>query len=326
MRSLGTPSLAVVVLAAIAATLAIPATTASTCQAHVGHFALAADDAPLVKIEVRDGFRHITSNGIPDHPPGAFPNRNNPNSISPQRYDFRVPADPKPLETPVEARGALFGVALNGVVFDPGTAEFWRNDRSLGWRMEAIGGPRNLGLDRHNAHVQPQGAYHYHAIPVGLLEKLGGLDAKKPVLLGWAADGFPIYSPLSYSIADDPKSKTKVLKSSYRLKSGTRPSPPDGPGGAHDGAYTRDWEYVAGSGDLDECNGRFGVTPECPSGTYYYVLTEQFPFVPRLFRGEVDPSFMQRRAPVGGRADGGAGGPGGLPGGGRPDRPPRPPP
>ena len=44
--------------------------------------------------------------------------------------------------------GMIIGVALNGVVFDPGTAEFWRDDPSLGWRMEAIGGPRNLGLDR----------------------------------------------------------------------------------------------------------------------------------------------------------------------------------
>jgi predicted permease len=204
------------------------------------------------------------------------------------------------------ARGVLFGVALNGVVFDPGTAEFWRDDPSLGWRMEAIGGPRDLGLDRNNAHVQPTGAYHYHAIPIGLLEKLGGANAKKPVLLGWAADGFPIYSPLSYADAKDPKSKLKVLKSSYRLKSGNRPSQPDAPGGTYDGAYTRDWEYVAGSGDLDECNGRFGVTPEFPDGTYYYVLTEQFPFVPRLFRGDADPSFRKQDGPPpgGGRCGG----------------------
>jgi hypothetical protein len=191
----------------------------------------------------------------------------------------------------------LFGVALNGVVFDPGTAEFWRDDPSLGWRMEAIGGPRDLGLDRSNAHVQPSGAYHYHAIPLGLLEKLGGANAKKPVLLGWAADGFPIYSPLSYADPKDPKSKMKVLKSGYRLKSGARPSQPDAPGGNYDGAYTRDWEYVAGSGDLDECNGRFGVTPEFPNGTYYYVLTEQFPFVPRLFRGDADSSFRKHDGP-----------------------------
>lgn len=211
---------------------------ASTCLAHAGHEHDSSQ--PLVKINVRDGYRHITSNGLPDHRPRQFPNRNNPNAISPQRYQFRVPLEPRQNETPGEARGALFGVALNGVVFDPGTAEFWRDDRSLGWRMEAIGGPRNLGLDRNNAHVQPHGAYHYHGVPTGLIEKLGGRSGKDPLLIGWAADGFPIYSPLHYSDANDPRSKLKVLKSSYRLNSGQRPSPRDAPGGAHDGAYTRD--------------------------------------------------------------------------------------
>lgn len=62
----------------------------------------------------------------------------------------------------------------------------------------------------------------------------------------------------------------------------------------------QDWTYVAGAGDLDECNGRFGVTPEHPEGTYYYVVTDTFPFVPRLFRGTPDPSF--RHGPPPGRS------------------------
>jgi hypothetical protein len=305
--------------------LATVATNAA-CLAHAGHADDVADDARApaarssVTIETRDGYRHITSNGLPDHAPGQFPNRHNPNAIAAQRYAFRVPLEPKPADAPRElARGTVFGVALNGVVFDPGTAEFWRDDPSLGWRMEAIGGPRDLGLDRHHAHVQPQGAYHYHAIPTGLVERVSGKNPRQPVLIGWAADGFPIYSPLSYSDANDPKSKLKVLRSSYRLKTGERPPPPDAPGGRHDGAYTRDWEYVAGSGDLDECNGRVGVTPEFPNGTYYYVITDAFPFVPRLFRGEPDPSFTLRRPPPRGRPGAGPGG-----GPGRGDEPRRP--
>src|SRR5579862_1764941 len=50
---------------------------------------------PEVTIEVRDGYRYITSNGIPDHPTGQFPNSGNPNTIAPQRYHFRVPLSPK---------------------------------------------------------------------------------------------------------------------------------------------------------------------------------------------------------------------------------------
>ena len=121
-----------------------------------------------VSIEIKEGFRVITSNGIPDHVPGEFPNRGNPNSIRAQQYVFRVPAEPKATDKLTPANGHPFGVAVNGVVFDPGTAEAWNNDRQLGWMLEAFGGPMNLGVDKHNAHVQPSGAYHYHADLAGV--------------------------------------------------------------------------------------------------------------------------------------------------------------
>ena len=282
-----------------------------------------------VEITTADGYRTITSNGIPDHATGAFPNRNNPNTIAPQQYRFRVPLEPKAGDRPTPMRGSLFGVALNGVVFDPGTAEFWNNDRRAGWNYEALGGGMNLGLDANRAHVQPSGAYHYHGIPAGLVEQLvkGAPGAarqqqggKRMLLIGYAADGFPIYGPSAYADANDPSSPLKVMKSSYRLKSGTRQGGAEGPGGKYDGAFTADFEYVPGAGDLDECNGRTGVTPEYPAGTYYYVLTEQFPFIPRLFRGTPDESFRKTEGP-GGR--GGPGGPGGRGGpGGAGGRPP----
>ena len=63
----------------------------------------------------------------------------------------------------------------------------------------------------------------------------------------------------------------------------------------------QDYEYSAGLGNLDECNGRSGVTPEFPNGTYHYVLTDTFPYIPRCFRGTPDPSFAR------GRPGGGAG-------------------
>ena len=70
-----------------------------------------------------------------------------------------------------------------------------------------------------------------------------------------------------------------------------------------------DYEYVAGLGDLDECNGRYGVTPEFPQGTYYYVVTSEFPSIPRMWRGEPSESV---------RARGAGAGPGGRPPGARP--------
>jgi hypothetical protein len=51
------------------------------------------------------------------------------------------------------------------------------------------------------------------------------------------------------------------------------------------GSFRQDYEYVAGLGDLDQCNGRTGVTPEFPNGIYYYAITSTFPFVHRCLRG-----------------------------------------
>ena len=39
------------------------------------------------------------------------------------------------------------------------------------------------------------------------------------------------------------------------------------------GYFTADFQYTAGSGDLDEYNGRFCVTPEFPDGRYCYFAT-----------------------------------------------------
>ena len=262
-----------------------------------------------VEIKVDGNYRVITANGIPDHQTGQFPNNGNPNRISAQRYTWRMPANPKKAEKVAGLNRMLFGVALNGVPFDPGTAEFWNNDRN--WNYDALSGKINLGLDHNHAHVQPGGAYHYHGIPTGLIQKRGG-DGKM-VQVGWAADGFPIYSQYGHTDPKDANSALKKMTSSWALKPGDRNG---GPGGKHDGTFTADWAYKPGSGDLDECNGRFGVTPEYPDGIYHYYLTESYPFIPRFFRGTPDSSFRHTGPPPGqggpgGRGPGGPGGPGG---------------
>ncbi len=267
---------------------------------------------------IEDGYRVIRANGIPDHQTGQFPNRGNPHSIQPQSYEFRVPAKPTVSRTATPLGMHPFGVALNGVVFDPRAAEWWNGARGSVWQYEPLSSNLTLGADMNDAHVQPTGAYHYHGVPAALLRKNSG-GASKMTLLGWAADGFPIYGPHGLNNPRDSASGTRRMKSSYQLRKGTRPSGSHGPGGAYDGSFTADWVYVKGSGDLDECNGRFGVTPEYPQGIYHYYLTEEFPFVPRCFRGTPSESFMRRGGP-GGR------GRRGRPGGGdRRDRPGGPP-
>ena len=268
---------------------------------------------PSVSITIEGNARVIRANGLPGHETGAFPNIENPNALRPQSHEYRVPLSPSIRDEPVSARPE-FGIGLNGVIFDAGTGEFWTSGRDQvhragsDWNYEALGGGAPFGLDMNNAHVQPTGKYHYHGVPVGLLDELGGPSgSERMIQIGWAFDGFPIYGQSGYDDAGDANSGVRALRSSYRLKEDERPARPDGPGGAYDGTFVNDWEYVAGLGDLDECNGRFGVTPEFPEGTYYYVVTSEFPSVPRLWRGAPDES-MRRRGPDGpprGRLDGG---------------------
>ena len=260
-----------------------------------------------VSITTDANYRYIASNGIPDHETGQFPNRGNPNEISEQNHSYRVTLTPTLADAPTPIVPGSFGVALNGVPFDPGTAEYWNNDRRSGWHYDALGGGMNLGLDQANAHVQPNGSYHYH----GTSDALAGHQhaTEHSVLVGYAADGFPVYSVYGYQDGDDATSEIVELTTSYRLKSGTRP---DGPGGEYDGTFVEDFEFVAGLGDLDACNGRMTITPEYPNGTYAYFLTEAYPFIPRCVSGTPDASFARQRM---------LGGPPGP----RGDRPPRPP-
>lgn len=255
-----------------------------------------------ISIKVEGGRRVIIANGIPDHQPGQFPNRGNPNSISAQDYHYTIPARPEVAPQPSLFRMQSFGIAVNGIPFDPNAAEWW--DEARQWQYEPMtAGGNSLGIDGHNAHVQPTGAYHYHGLPTGLIIKLtGGKPAM--VLIGWAADGFPIYGPWGHEQPGDPASPLKRVTSSYQVKKGSRPK--GAPTGSYDGTFVADYEYVVGSGDLDECNGRFGPTPEFPDGIYHYHIIDAFPYIPRLFKGTPDPSF-ERRGPPGG------GGPGGRP-------------
>ena len=245
-------------------------------------------DEPQVSITKKDGYIYISSNGLPNHATGQFPNSGNPNAISAQSHNFRVPENPTKNARSERIHG-LTGVALNGVPIDPGTAETWNNNRQ--YRYEAINSSINLGLDQNNAHVQPTGTYHYHGIPTALVKD--GLTH-----VGYAADGFKIYA--------DSQNR---YKSSYRLKAGQRSG---GPGGTYNGDFSSDYEYVADLSALDECNGAI------VDGSYAYFATEGYPFYPRCLYGDADPSFDKQR---GGEEAGRRGPPNGEERGNRP--PPR---
>ncbi|WP_299727085.1 YHYH protein [uncultured Tateyamaria sp.] len=220
-------------------------------------------------ITVSKDLRCVSSDGVPDHATGTFPNAGNPHRISKQRIRFCVDATP---DYSGQAREVeTIGIAINGIIIRPGTADWYdassrrkhsRNPAS-GWRLDGMGAGDALGLDQNNAHVDHRGLYHYHGIADPLANARGSL-------IGWAADGFEIHY-----VGDR-------AQSSYQLQSGTRVT---APGGAHDGTYVQDWTYVAGSGNLDECNGAM------LNGTYTYFATDSFPFFPHCLKGATIMQF-----------------------------------
>ena len=236
----------------------------------------------------------VEANGIPKHRVGTFPNRYNPNRIDEQSLSITLTLSQEPATEPIPLHNSSsfgppnqpFGIANNGVLLDPGTAEFYLGDRRADWNYEALGGAVPLGLDENHGHVQPNGSYHYHGLPKGLLNQLGVQEGSHSPLIGWAMDGHPIFALYGYKDPKEPKSGVKKLRSSYRLIPGKRDESSGNPRGAHDGAFARDYEYVPGLGDLDECNGRYTMTKDFPDGTYAYFLTEDWPVIPRYFKSE----------------------------------------
>ena len=260
------------------------------------------DIANEFSITTSGNLRKITANNIPQHDVGLFgnsPGALNPNSITEQnsRYDIDLAPSMANSKTYLLNNGPAysFGILLNGVEVDPVAAEPWphtkpvTNSHNWDWNLEAT--MVDIGLDCNTAHVQPTGKYHYHGVPKLYLESITS-NSNEMLHVGWAADGYPIYYAYGFSSADDNSSSMKMLSSSYQLKSGERPGDGDSaPCGSYTGVYSADYEYVEGLGDLDECNGREGVTPEFPEGTYYYVITNEFPGVPRCFVGTPSNDF-----------------------------------
>jgi hypothetical protein len=86
-------------------------------------------------------------------------------------------------------------------------------------------------------------------------------------IIGWAYDGNPIYGPYGFDTPTGGTVRRMVSSYTASIKPG-RPSISDFPLGF----FVEDWSYDE-SGDLDEHNGRFCVTPEYPNGVYAYFAT-----------------------------------------------------
>jgi len=266
------------------------------------------EDANAYCFEVNDNVRHIYANNYPDHDD----NYNQPQfTVTAQDYEYYMCAYPEqdtdytPLYETTETTVGCeynyqFGVNINGVRYDPNSAvTFVEKDGSnnINWHEEAASTANDIGVNMgtdNGGHLNSKGEYHYHAIPYDYFVNDLGIDGSEhSPIVGYAADGFPIYYKYVYSDAEDTLSAIATASSGYTLKSGTRPGDGDtAPSGTYDGNYYEDYEYSSANTILDQCNGRYAATPDYPYGTYYYVLTDEYPYIPRCFLGtSVDNTF-----------------------------------
>ena len=211
-------------------------------------------------------------------------------NVSRVQAEFRVPVRPvfasQNTSVSLQTDNAIL---LNGVkvdilaaaCFGVGNGKIGCNDMAQPWRYDPMSPLNSFGTDRHNAHTQPDGNYHYHGNPGVLFEQTANVES--PVV-GFAADGFPVYG--SYI---EENGQVRAVASSYRLKPGARPGGAGSPGGNYDGRYVDDYEYIAGSGDLDECNGMNR------NGSYGYYVINAYPWILACYKGTPDPSFNKGR-------------------------------
>lgn len=282
------------------------------CLVYVGEYAAQVNDigrdkafSSSVTISANGSDCLFSSNSIPNHDFGRK-DVSFATAVSEVTESFNIPRNPAAASTDTELSLAYDNaVFLNGVKLDLLAAACYGvgaeplGQEKIGchedkpWRYDPMSPLNQFGTDGHNAHTQPDGAYHYHGDPKAMYDVTGAVAS--PVL-GFAADGFPIYGPFI-----EGNGVIRRLVSGYVLKTGKRVSQ-DGegafPGGTYDGTFRDDYEFSESTGDLDACNGM------TRNGSYGYYVTDSFPWVVGCFRGRPDPSF-QKAAGGGGPPDNG---------------------
>ncbi|MBI3160378.1 MAG: YHYH protein [Chloroflexi bacterium] len=161
--------------------LALPALVAATAAPALAQSEFNILDAfaghDNVNAYVEGGVLVIETTGLPDHATQQV----NPNTPRAADYVLELPLDPVYLAATTPTGMGAIGVMVNGVLFyNPYTAD----------GMDAV---EQEIFDNCLGHADQFGRYHYHQAPGCLLD---GTDAQ---LIGFAFDGFPLYS---YTDAD----------------------------------------------------------------------------------------------------------------------------
>lgn len=160
----------------------------------------------------------------------------------------------------------------------------------------------NENLDPGAGYTNSNGQYQYSIYPY-ILDPFQEPITHHSKIVGYAWDGNPIYGPFGYKNANGTGGLI-FNTSSYQLSTTPRLS---ANGGAFvngllfgnlatpDGTYIEDFVYEPGSGTLDECNGRFVVTPDYPNGVYaYFCSIEESPDSEPTYPYILGPAYNSR--------------------------------
>ncbi|MCY7410881.1 MAG: YHYH protein [Chitinophagales bacterium] len=232
------------------------------------------------QVQYSDSNVYVSCTDIPSYDIGPWPG--NPNIAGNQSFVFKITRNPKKnLGNLVVTPYGHIGVWSNGVsIFNPKDAMSYANLNV--WFQNAYYFEGD-GFDDCLGHPNQQKEYHNHVNPQCLYDDTDSLNHSP--IIGYAFDGFPVYGAYGY-VNTDGTGGIKRMKSSYQFRNITqRTTLPDGTildaslyGPSVNstypiGSYLQDYEYLESSGDLDNFNGRFCVTPDYPSGIYAYFVT-----------------------------------------------------
>ena len=221
---------------------------------------------------------YISASCIPGYDIGPW--QSNPNIPVNENFVYKLPLNPQ------QNTGALTTVPLghtgvwsNGIsIFNANDAQTYNNAGV--WYRNAYFF-EGISFDTCLGHPAPNGEYHNHVNPRCLYDAADSTHHSP--IIGYMLDGYPMYGAYGYANTDG-TGGIKRMTPSYQLRNiTTRTTDPYGNtassagpavGGSYPiGSFLWDYEYLAGSGDLDSNNGRFCKTPEYPNGTYAYFVT-----------------------------------------------------
>jgi hypothetical protein len=248
----------------------------------------------IQKLQYSANYIYVSASCIPGYDIGPW--TANPNKPSNQNFVFKITRKPvKNNNTPTKVGLGHVGIWSNGVSIYNASDGMSYNSAGV-WNRNAYFF-EGISFDNCLGHAAQNGEYHHHVSPKCLYDSKD--SSKHSPIIGYAWDGFPIYGAYAYSNLDG-TGKIKRMTAGYQLKNlVTRANGPNPDQTYPLGCFMEDHEYIAGSGDLDERNGRYCVTPDYPNGIYAYFVTidqNQTPVFPYVmynnYYGVVTPGNM----------------------------------